>query len=115
MALAASEYYKTYIDSANSTQPTTVWSSTAVSGNYSYTEFIDQLLFDRLGRQEDEIKYYIDKLADKVDEDLLKAIKSPEVKSCVEFMKSAQTFDPKNLWSEPLCLNLNDAQSVAQK
>lgn len=112
MALAASEYYKTYIDSANSTQPTTVWSSTAVSGNYRYTEFIDQLLFDRLGKREDEIKYYIGKL---VDEDLLKAIKFPEEKGCVEFMKSAQTFDPKNLWSEPLCLNLKNVQSVAQK
>lgn len=113
MARAHSYWYRNYMDSANSTNPTG-WTST-VSGNYSYTEFIDRVIYDKLSNVEKELEYYMGKLADKVDEELISLIKDPEVKSCPEFMKSAQLFDPENLWSEPLCLKLKNAQSVAQK
>lgn len=100
MALQGSRYYQMYIDTANSTQPTSVWTSNAVSGNYRYTEFIDQLIFDRLGKVQDQIKYYIDKLADKVDEDILNTLKCQNVLLDRPPDKK-YLFDPKNLWSVP--------------
>jgi hypothetical protein len=110
------EYQKFYYsdwDSANSTGES-VWSSTAVSGNYSYTQFIDSLVFDRLAKVEKQINYYMSKLAKRVDQDILDAMKPVNI-SLEKPPDQEVVFDPENLWSEPSCLNVKNAQNVGQK
>jgi hypothetical protein len=109
---AAPSWYD-HLDVANSSG-TSVWSSTAVSGNYSsYTQFIDSLIFDRLGKVEEEIKYYMNKLSKKVDDDILKALKSTN--AMLETAPQEEClFDPENLWSEPTCLKIKNVPSVGQ-
>jgi hypothetical protein len=74
------------------------WTSTTASENFRYTEFVNDILPDRLSKVENQINYYISKLAKKVDKDILDSLKAINIK--LEKPPSEKVlFDPENLWS----------------